>query len=405
MSSRAPTPAPTHWSSPGISRSESAAEVTAGATPLHIHHSIAPGSFGGAESVVLALSAAQRLRGHSVSVSVVLDPTPGTHPFMNALLGSGVSVYPVIVPVRGYFAQRAAVRRLLRAIGPDVVHTHGYRSDLLDAPVARSLGLPTVTTVHGFTGGDAKNRLYQWVQRRAFRRFDAVVAVSLPLATELAARGTPRERLHIVPNAWGGPPPLDRRMARRALGLEDGTFHVGWVGRLSPEKGADVLLDALPHLAEIPLIVSFVGTGPDESALRQRARRLGVEERVRWHGAVPEAGRLLSALDLFVLSSRTEGTPMVLFEAMAAGVPIVATRVGGVPYVLSRQEALLVCPNDPALLARAVRAAWSDPATAAQRSAAAGRQLLRRFALDAWLAAYDEIYRRQLAPGQPGGRS
>src|SRR5713101_3623616 len=96
----------------------------------------------------------------------------------------------------------AAMLELGRRLRPAVVHTHGYRPDVVDAGAARRLGIPTVTTVHGFTGGGWKNRFYERVQRRSHRRFDAVVAVSRPLVEQLLRDGVPPRRLHLVQNAW-----------------------------------------------------------------------------------------------------------------------------------------------------------------------------------------------------------
>jgi glycosyltransferase involved in cell wall biosynthesis len=127
-----------------------------------------------------------------------------------------------------------------------------------------------------------------------------------------------------------------------------------------------------------------------------------VEQCITWHGVVPDAGRLLRAFDVLVLSSRTEGTPMVVLEAMAAGVPIVATRVGGVPDVLSSADAMLVPPEDPAALAAAIRAVHDHPDAARSRADSARRRLDTEFALAPWLARYEAIYRQvQRSPTTP----
>jgi len=290
--------------------------------------------------------------------------------------------------------ERAATLDLVRRLRPVVVHTHGYPPDLVDASAARRLGIPTVTTVHGFTGGGWRNRLYERLQRRAYRRFDAVVVVSRPLVEELTRDGVPPHRVHFVQNAWQEATPLlDRATARRALGLRADAFVIGWVGRLSAEKGPDVLLDALVNLTDLPVTVSVVGDGPERRALAARAPRFGVEPLVRLHGAVPDAGRLFAAFDVFVLSSHTEGTPIVLFEAMAAGVPIVTARVGGVPDVVSSAEAALVSPADPVALAAAIRAVYRDPAVARARATRARVRLLTNFTVPPWIRRYDAIYR------------
>lgn len=365
----------------------------AGGAPS-ILHLLAPGEVGGLERVVQMLAAAQQRAGSQVTVAAVLDPGRSEHPLLEALRGVGVATRALVPPLRAYHRERRMVAELLQQVRPDVVHVHGYRADVIGAPVARRLGVATTSTVHGFTGGGWKNRLYERLQRRAFRRMDAVVAVSRPLHETLARDGIPSARLHLVPNAWApDAAPLPRVAARRALGIGgDGVFRIGWVGRTSAEKGADVLIEALPALADVPLAVSIVGDGRERAGLEARAAVLGAADRIDWHGLVPDAGRHFSAFDAFVLSSRTEGTPIVLFEAMAAGVPVVATRVGGVPDVVSPAEALLVEPEAPRALAAAIRAVWRDPGAATTRAAAARERLASAFGPEAWVARYSDIY-------------
>src|SRR2546428_2946716 len=357
-------------------------------------HVLAPPKVGGLQRVVQLLAQGQARSGNEVHVVAVLDQANADHPLLDALAAGGVTTHPIVLPRRGYWRERAAMLELCRRLRPVVVHTHGYRPDVVDGGAARRLGIPTVTTVHGFTGGDWKNRFYERLQRRAHRRFDAVVVVSRPLVQQLIRDGVPPDRLHLVQNAWPETAPsLDRAAARRALGLSEDGFLVGWAGRLSKEKGPDVLLDALVHLTDLPLSVSILGDGRESRSLAARARQLGVERHVRWHGIVPDAGRRFAAFDVFVLGSRTEGTPIVLFEAMAAGVPIVATRVGGVPDVVAPTEAALVAPDDPLALAAAIRTVYHDPAAALARAHRARERLRRDFTVPAWLDRYAEIYR------------
>lgn len=332
--------------------------------------------------------------GHRVCVAALVDQAAGTHPFLDSLASEGVQVAPIALSTRAYSRERDSVRRLCRELVPDVVHTHGYRSDVVDGGVARSAGIATLSTVHGFTGGGLRNRVYEWIQERAFRDFDAVVAVSTPIARRLERRGVDHARIHVISNAFDGSASvLGRAAARERLGIPSGELAVGWVGRLSAEKGPDVLIDAIPLLTRPLPAVSIVGGGPDETTLRERASRLGVAERVRWHGVVRGAGALLAAFDMLVLSSRTEGIPIVLLEAAAAGTPIVTTRVGGVPSMFSDDEALFVPADDPRALAAAIEAVRSDPERARARAEAARRRLERDFAPRPWLERYEALYR------------
>jgi glycosyltransferase involved in cell wall biosynthesis len=285
-----------------------------------------------------------------------------------------------------------------------VVHSHGYRTDVVDGGSVRRLGIPTVSTAHGFTDGGWRNRLYEWVQVAALRRFDAVVAVSRPVAARLLSRGLKPERTYIVPNAWSEIlAPHPRAVARAVLGVSDERFLVGWVGRMTHEKGLDVLIEALACLRDLPIWASAVGQGPECVAAKARAQSLGLAGRVRWGGLVPQASRFFTAFDVFVLSSRTEGVPIVLFEAMAAGVPIVATRVGGVPDVLTAADAVLLPPDNPAALAEAIRSVYTDPDTARLRASAAQRKLGEKFGLLPWLGAYEAIYRQCGMTAAPRG--
>lgn len=345
------------------------------------------------------LASGHRALGHTVSVAVVLEPTGTDHPFVRLLGERGVDVVPILVTSRAYLAERAAIAQACRRLRPDVFHTHGYRSDVVDAGVARRLGIATVTTVHGFTGGGWRNLLYERIQRRAFRRFSAVVAVSQPLCAALVRDGVRSDHAHVIRNAWGESVPfLDRRGARRALDVPPEGVRIGWVGRISHEKGADMMLEALARLPDSGVRLSMLGDGNARPGLEARGAALGIEDRVRWHGTVHEAARVMPAFDVFVLSSRTEGTPIALFEAMAAGVPVVATAVGGVPDVVSPAEAVLVPSEDPAALAAAIAATLENPAAARERAGAARQRLEREFALRPWLERYETLYTAVQAP-------
>jgi glycosyltransferase involved in cell wall biosynthesis len=346
------------------------------------------------ERVLQALSIGHRQRGHRVRVALVVEPAQGLDALVAPLLAAGVEVDVLRLPARAYLRERCLVRELCARFRPDVVHTHGHRPDLLDAGIARSMGVATVTTVHGSSRLRGIVRLYELIEFAMFRKFDAVVAVSRPLVRSLRRFGVASHRIHLVPNGWNGRAPgPDRDVARQILGVPPERFLIGWVGRLIPVKGADVFLRALAELADVPWSASVVGDGAERGRLERLAAALGLSNRVTFHGRVDDATDLFPAFDVFVLSSRTEGTPMVLFEAMAACIPIVATRVGGVPDVLSPAEAALLRPDDPGMLAAEMGVVYRDPAAARQRARAARARLQRDFDVAPWLERYETIYR------------
>jgi glycosyltransferase involved in cell wall biosynthesis len=291
--------------------------------------------------------------------------------------------------------ERQLVSDALRTERPDVVHTHGYHADVLFRSVAQQHALPVIATVHGFTGGKLKNRMFEWLERRSLRFMDGVVAVSQPLARRLVDSGVPAAKVHVVPNAYAPPGQfLPRDAARQRLGLEPGVRVIGWVGRVTPEKGPDVMLRSHALLADQNTVLCIIGRGRLEPELRRVAQSLGIEQRIRWAGAVPDAWQFFKAFDVYCLSSHTEGTPMALLEAIAAGVPVVTTAVGGIPVVVGVDQAWLVPPGDAEALGEALQQALDDPGS---RPAAALERLSRAFAVDPWLDRYESIY-RSLAP-------
>jgi glycosyltransferase involved in cell wall biosynthesis len=358
---------------------------------MRVLHILAPGREGGLERVVAMLADGQRQRG--VHVAAVLTPGEAAgHPFVAKLEAMGVAVTPIVVSARNYLREYRLLGGLVRRFRPDVVHTHGYRSDVIGGVVARAFRVPAVSTVHGFTGSGRYTRVYERVQCVALRRADAVIAVSRPLVDRLVRAGITAARIHCVPNGFAPPERiLERTEARRKLGIRDDATVVGWVGRLSPEKGLDVMLSAIAECDPV-WNLSVLGDGQERDRLREQAERLGIGNRITWHGLVDDAGSLLTAFDAFVLSSRTEGTPIALFEAMHSGVPLVVTRVGGVPDVVSREHALIVPSEQPRMIARALEEIFRDPTAVAQRRIVARERVLHAYDSGTWLAAVDAIY-------------
>lgn len=366
---------------------------------LRILHLTAPARFGGLERVVTALARGHESMGHEVNVAAILAPQERDHPFLRAL--GGVPMHPLFLHPRAYWEDWTRVGRLCRDLRPDVVHSHSVRTDVIAARAAARQAGATLTTVHGASFQGGKSTLYEWLQVRSYRRFDAVVAVSAALRDQLARKQLPEGRIRLVPNAWPDwGKALPRDEARRKLGLPADAYVIGWAARMIPVKGGDVFLSALGRLGDLDAHVAVIGDGPSRAALEEQARALPCRDRIHFLGGREHAGRLFSAFDLFVLSSRSEGMPIVIFEAVSAGVPIVATSVGGIPEMLGKDEALLVPPEEPGALARAIEAARSPETDAGRLAERAAASVRERFALQPWLERYEAIYREILSEGR-----
>lgn len=384
----------------------------AASRPLSVVHLCTPARVGGLERVVQGLAIWTARAGHHVTVMAVSGPGADLGEFLAPLERAGIPVVRVESAGRRYLAERRVVREHLRRMKPDVLHTHGYRCDLLHGGPARRLGIATVSTLHGSSRMGGLSHLFEWLQERALTRFDGVVAVSEPLRQSLLARGVPEDRLHLIPNGWVPPEEyLDRDSARRELGLPEDRMIIGWIGRLIPIKGCDVFLKALEKLGpDTPDWHGVVvGDGPERAALEEQAGSLGIADRVTFTGSVPEAARIAKALDLFVLSSRSEGTPMTILEVMGAGVPVVATAVGGVPEIAAPPSAGWLVPAErPDALALTVGESLSDERQRRSRANEALRRLNERYGPLRWVDQHIFVYRflsrtkldgEDLAPG------
>lgn len=369
--------------------------MTEASTPLRVVQISAPAAVGGLETVVRSLSTGLVERGHQVTAISVIEPGTDIDSFVEPMSAAGVNSVVIEVGARSYLDERRQVHGLLAQIGPDVLHTHGYRPDVLHGLHALRSGIRTVSTVHGYSKMGGLSNISEWLQKRALRRFDAVISVSAPLASLLQDFGIPRDRLHIIPNALAVTERASGRSgAQRALGLDRNLGPVlGWVGRLVPIKGGDVFLEALAHLTGSEWTACIIGDGPERPSLEEQARRLGITERVAFVGEIDNASEAMADFDMVVLSSRSEGTPMVLLEAMSMGIPVIATSVGGIPDVVQDGiDGRLVPSESPEALAAAIGAFLVDP-EAARTLGEQGRERLRRdFSHSAWLERHEKLY-------------
>lgn len=291
--------------------------------------------------------------------------------------------------------------RLVRTTGAGILHAHNTVSQLYSVMASLLTRRPVVVTLHGANyGGSGRHRR---LRRILASRCAATACVSQDALT--AARDLdhiPAARLHLVYNgidvqemaAARG----QRQVARRELGLEPGDQAVISVGRLSQEKDYATLLRAMASLEGPRLFL--VGHGPARGELENLASELGLGERVVFLGERGDVPRLLAACDLFALSSLTEGISMALLEAMAGGLPVAATAVGGTPeLVIPGQTGLLTPPGDPAALAQAMGELLSDPERAQALGAAGAERVARHFSLEAMAGAYAGLYRQALGFG------
>jgi glycosyltransferase involved in cell wall biosynthesis len=307
---------------------------------------------------------------------VALNRRPGFHPSLGRRIGA-----------------------LATDCGATVLHCHQYSPYVYGCLAAlRHPELRIVYTEHGRLSDAPPSSKRRFANRLLSRRPADIAVVSNELRAYLAAGGFPLDRLRVVYNGIEPglePRQADRQRARAALGVGPSTIVFGTTARLDPVKDLVTLVEAfeLARLSVPNAVLVIVGDGPERTALQARARALGVEAAVRFVGVRTDARALLAGFDLFVNCSVSEGVSLTILEAMAAGLPVVATNVGGTPeVVVDDQTGLLVPPQNAAELAAAM-VLLAGSAECRLALGRAGRdRLVSRFSFDRMVDDYVRAY-------------
>ncbi len=364
---------------------------------MKILHLITGDMWAGAEVQMLGLARALSA-GHAVRLEVV---TFNGGALASRLRQQGVPVEVVSEADHGLWGLVTACRRTMARFEPDVLHTHGFKENLVGGIAARLRGTRVVRTHHGKGMIGAAFR-YDAVERlNAQLLSDRLIVVSNDLEQFLGEFGLPRKKMTVVLNGVSPleKPPRDEVIAlKHQLGLPEESIVVGTTGRLVSVKGHADFLRAARLISEADSRVRFVivGDGPLMSELVVEAETLGIRGVTVFAGFRDDAARLGEAFDVFALTSRHEGIPIALLEAMSLGKPVVATNVGGIPEVVSDGvNGMLVPPGDPGAFARACLQLLGDAPLRGRLSEAAAADVRDRFSVDGCarqtLAVYQEV--------------
>jgi glycosyltransferase involved in cell wall biosynthesis len=295
-------------------------------------------------------------------------------------------------------AAREVADHLLR-LGADVLCCSGYKPDLIGWWAARRAGVPVIAISHGWTAATLKVRANELLDRLVLRWMDRVVCVSAAQAVRVRRAGVPPERIAVIRNAidlaqFDNSDPSYRQKMQSWF-AQPRTCIITAAGRLSPEKGFDRFIAAAALVAQHDPGAGFVlfGEGPLREALTRQIAECGLTGTFMLAGFRGDVQRFLPWCDLAVLSSWTEGLPVIVLEALAAGVPVVATAVGGTPEVVHDGiNGYLVPPGDSATLARRIRDVLRDE-PARRIMGEQGRQLIReQFTFAAQAREYQRLF-------------
>lgn len=360
-----------------------------------------------------AVRTAGLLRAAGVPLTVYSMQSSG--PLRTRYDALGVAVVPI--PLGGSLTGLSALRqglrfaRLLRGSGTSILHCHDRYSNVFGAFWGRMAGTPAIITSRRWDQREGSAGLRR-LNRLAFRASAAVVANSERVRQALTLEdGVPAHRTALIPNfveadAFELPAAGEIEARRRAAGLPAGAPMVGIVANLRPVKDHNLFLRmaALVAASDVKAHFAIIGEGDQRERLEREAERLGLAERVHFLGLLPNRPNPFHLVDIATLTSRTEGFPNSILEAMAAGRPIVATAVGGVPdAVVEGATGFMVPPGATEPFAAAVLRLLDDPGLAQRLGEAGERRARERFSETRMLTDLMALYARVLTRGRPVG--
>jgi glycosyltransferase involved in cell wall biosynthesis len=323
---------------------------------VRVMHLISSSGFFGAERVVAELCKYSQQSGVAIVIGVFVQDKTLIDLFYQAVNCADVHVVPFDGSSSFSWTVLKAISSAIEDHQINVLHSHGYKSDFYSFFVRKILrkSVALIATNHNWIGTTKKELVYQFLDSRVLRSFDCVVAVSQAVKEQMIVKGVKCDRIDIINNgidindvAFS----TSSNFARNKLGLTQDDYVIGCVARLTLEKAhldlINVFSEVVKQATNVKLVL--IGDGPERCTLESECRKLDICDKVIFAGNRADVRTLYPAFDTFALLSRNEGLPMVLLEAMASALPVVVTRVGAIPSVITEeQNGLMVDPANRA---------------------------------------------------------
>jgi glycosyltransferase involved in cell wall biosynthesis len=395
-----------------------------GASPIRVLRMIARLNMGGPALHVAYLSAGLRDRGYETtlvagSLALGEESMAGVAERLGVPIVTVPELHREISPLRDVRAVYH-VADLIRRVRPHILHTHTAKAGAIGRMAAQLAGdaRPPIV-VHTFHGhvlrgyfDPVRSAFFRLLERRLARRTTSLVAVSPEVRDDLVGLGVaPAEKFTVIrlgielrERVGASRDAAVREEARRLMGVPPERFVVGWIGRMTGVKRTDDVLLAVRGLRErgVDACLCMVGDGPDREAVEQRAHDLDIVRNCLFLGYQDDVAPFYAAFDALVLPSANEGTPVSAIEALAAGRPVVATRVGGVPDVVrDGVDGFLVEPGGVEQAADRLADLAADPDLRRRLGESGRDHVLERYSVERLLDDVDSLYRRLLAAAQP----
>lgn len=364
-----------------------------------ILHLISSSGLFGAENIVLTLGKNIQDNQFNSIVGAFHNNHDAKNEIIERARELGVETYSLTCNGRFDLGAVFRLKKYLVQNQIDVLHTHNYKSDVIGLIASKMAGIPVVATAHGFTDVSRAVSAYEKLDRWALKSFFKKVIV----VTDSVLKGFPADKKRIISNGINiGHYAVDGKkgaILRKKFHIAGGEILIGMIGRLSREKNQKMLLEAVyPIMRDnVDVKVIIVGDGPKRDELKQFGEARHMTDRIIFTGILQDTVPVYSAIDIFVLSSQTEGVPLTILEAMASEVPVVATRVGGVPNIIEDgQTGFLVDSKDTQALRGRIEELINDREKGQQLAKSAYIFVKDHYSEGKMSDAYKKVYREVL---------
>lgn len=377
---------------------------------INIAFVLTPIEFGGAERVCLNLLQAYSRSDFNIIPILLIRPWEKKNIFAAEIEKLRISYFTIPVAIRPIHEGKDRYRiprcyhflfKIMKKVRFNLIHTNGYFADILGIPMAKIFRIPHIATCHGYIDNDSTLKMYNKLDMMMLRFSDRIITVAESIKEKLIGQGVSEKLICTITNSVlttdiAEGKMLERRTeTRMRYNIDNDEIAIGYVGRLSEEKGLEFAIYAVKELIELGRRIKLVliGDGPQRLKLENVAKDQNIKRTVLFAGFQSNVNDLLPGIDIFILPSLTEGTPMALLEAMSYGIPTVASAVGGVPKVIDdRKNGMLVPPGDVNKLVEALNFLIENQKYRNELSVAGKVKVQQKYGLKNWIGSIETIY-------------
>jgi glycosyltransferase involved in cell wall biosynthesis len=373
---------------------------------IKVLHIIDSGGLYGAEVMLLNLVAEQTLQGLEPVIASIGEKNITEKPLETEAIRCGFKIKKIRMIPGPNIAGVLEILKFAKRNNFSLLHLHGYKGNILFGFIPKKFRkIPVITTLHGYTSTIKFNKMkvYEWLDQKSLSFLDAVVFVSNAMKIHPKLKNLNNKNIYVIPN---GIPMSDNKVTKvndiknqtsdkKIKGFCSQGFTIGSIGRLSTEKGYQYLIKAVSLLEKrgINTRLILVGEGHEREFLEKLTVQSGLEGKILFTGYMDDAKNYIPFFNIYIIASLTEGLPITLLEAMQAKIPIIATKVGGIPEVLSNGQAgILIDSCSPDAIVQAVIKLYNDKELSKQLTNKAHRRVNEDFSSKRMAAKYLDVY-------------